>query len=88
VTDAFLMEADCVHGNVWYECKQCPQPIPCYGPADWKWDEQNGWFNVDDDPATPTEAALLDEIERWKAAYIVAVKSYYELKFAMEDGDD
>lgn len=23
MTDASLMEADCIHGNIWYECDQC-----------------------------------------------------------------
>jgi hypothetical protein len=32
VTDTALMEADCVHGVKWYECKECPQgPEPCPG---------------------------------------------------------
>lgn len=30
----------------------------------WSWSEMNGWVNPEDDPATPTEAVLLDEIER------------------------
>ena len=30
MTDANLMDADCVHGQVWYECSQCQadQPKP------------------------------------------------------------
>lgn len=28
MTDAALMDADCVHGVPWYECDQCPQPEP------------------------------------------------------------
>jgi len=23
MTDAYLMDADCIHGNVWYECPEC-----------------------------------------------------------------
>lgn len=26
MTDAWLMEADCVHGIAWYDCDQCAQP--------------------------------------------------------------
>jgi hypothetical protein len=25
VTDANLMDADCIHGVPWYECEECPQ---------------------------------------------------------------
>lgn len=25
MTDAWLMDAECVHGVVWYECEDCPQ---------------------------------------------------------------
>lgn len=25
MTDAWLMEADCIHGVVWYECLLCEQ---------------------------------------------------------------
>lgn len=25
MTDANLMDADCLHGVVWYECKQCEE---------------------------------------------------------------
>jgi len=45
-------------------------PTPSYSVKDWKWDEQNGWYNVDDDPATPNEAILLNEIKR-----LVAINS-------------
>jgi hypothetical protein len=27
VTDANLMDADCVHGETWYECKRCEQGV-------------------------------------------------------------
>jgi len=27
MTDANLMEADCIHGVVWYECKQCEEEM-------------------------------------------------------------
>lgn len=39
----------------------CPTPY-----ERWRYSEQNGWVNTDesDDPATPTEIALLDEITR------------------------
>jgi hypothetical protein len=26
VTDAWLMEADCVHGLTWFDCDTCAQP--------------------------------------------------------------
>jgi hypothetical protein len=25
MTDAWLMEADCIHGNTWYECVLCEE---------------------------------------------------------------
>jgi hypothetical protein len=25
MTDAWLMEAECIHGVVWYDCEECPQ---------------------------------------------------------------
>lgn len=28
MTDGYLMDADCVHGVVWYECPDCPLPCP------------------------------------------------------------
>ncbi len=31
MTDGWLMDADCIHGAVWYECKECgsgPEPDP------------------------------------------------------------
>lgn len=34
MTDAYLMEADCIHGLVWFECKECSQP------------EGEDWFDV------------------------------------------
>lgn len=33
MTDGWLMEADCVHGFVWYECAQCNDDI-CPGCLD------------------------------------------------------
>jgi hypothetical protein len=27
MTDANLMDADCIHGVVWYECKQCEEEM-------------------------------------------------------------
>lgn len=27
MTDPDLMEADCIHGVVWYECDKCPDPM-------------------------------------------------------------
>ena len=27
MTDANLMEANCIHGNVWYECNTCGNEI-------------------------------------------------------------
>ncbi len=35
-----------------------------YPYDDWSFSEMNGWVNPEDDPATPTESLLLDEIER------------------------
>lgn len=26
MTDAWLMDADCIHGIAWYECDECSQP--------------------------------------------------------------
>lgn len=26
MTDAWLMDANCVHGTVWWECDECSQP--------------------------------------------------------------
>lgn len=23
MTDAYLMDAECIHGNVWYDCIEC-----------------------------------------------------------------
>lgn len=23
MTDAYLMDADCIHGIVWYDCREC-----------------------------------------------------------------
>lgn len=28
MTDANLMDADCIHGNVWYDCTVCKQDLP------------------------------------------------------------
>lgn len=28
MTDAWLMEADCIHGIVWYECAECAKDDP------------------------------------------------------------
>lgn len=27
MTDAYLMEADCIHGTTWYECKTCEKEM-------------------------------------------------------------
>ena len=40
---------------------------PAYGFDQWAWSEMNGWVNPEDDPASPTEAVLLDEITRLRA---------------------
>ena len=40
---------------------------PAYGFDQWAWSEMNGWHNPEDDPASPTETALLDEIKRLTA---------------------
>jgi hypothetical protein len=40
------------------------QPPPVYPYEAWTWDQQNGWVNPDDDPATGTEEALLNEIRK------------------------
>ena len=37
---------------------------PCFGPDDWWWDEDKDEWRNDDGTASPTEAALLDEIEQ------------------------
>lgn len=34
-----------------------------YPYEDWAWDEMNGWSNPEDDPASPTETLLLNQIE-------------------------
>ena len=41
---------------------------PAYGYEQWEWSDMNGWVNPEDDPASPTEDALLWEIERLRAA--------------------
>lgn len=41
---------------------------PAYGFDQWAWDEMNGWVNPEDDPASPTETVLLDEITRLRSA--------------------
>lgn len=41
-----------------------PYDMPTYPFDDWGYDDMNGWHNPEDDPATPTETALLDEIRR------------------------
>lgn len=28
MTDAYLMDADCIHGVPWYECDECEWPEP------------------------------------------------------------
>jgi hypothetical protein len=30
MTDSFLMDADCIHGNVWFECDECTKDINDY----------------------------------------------------------
>lgn len=39
MTDAWLMEADCIHGVAWYDCRECSAgPCPrCNGPTDPEW---------------------------------------------------
>lgn len=27
MTDAYLMDADCIHGNTWFECTKCDELI-------------------------------------------------------------
>lgn len=27
MTDAYLMDAECIHGEVWYECKTCEKEL-------------------------------------------------------------
>ena len=35
----------------------------------WAYDKMNGWVNPEDDPASPTETVLLDEIKRLRAEH-------------------
>ena len=28
MTDGYLMDADCIHGNAWYECDECMADDP------------------------------------------------------------
>ena len=44
--------------------------MPCYAYDDWEWIESVGWVNPEDDPATWTEAALLDEIKRLRSIVV------------------
>lgn len=41
-------------GNVW--------TWHAYPPHEWRYEDEIGWHNIDDDPATPTEGSLLDRI--------------------------
>lgn len=51
MTDAHLMDADCVHGVTWWECETCGRELgelldamPAYCPIHehYKWCEHNG----------------------------------------------
>lgn len=50
-------------------------PPPVYPYDQWVHDDANGWVNPEDDPATGTEEALLDEIERLQAEAMVITGS-------------
>lgn len=54
---------------------------PAYGFDDWAWDEMNGWHNPEDDPASPTEDLLLEEIKRLRAevARLRAIVKIYQV---------
>lgn len=72
MTDANLMDADCIHGAVWYECNQC-SPALYYGMSvtlAYPEHEARQWF-IEHYPAYPDEYAggsLFESLlSRWAA---------------------
>jgi hypothetical protein len=47
MTDANLMDADCVHGVTWYDCSECPQPGE-WDDLDWDFIDEEGenWADI------------------------------------------
>ena len=49
MTDAYLMEADCIHGIVWFECDECSNGIHEFKPSPWEQEyieSQDDWFDA------------------------------------------
>lgn len=70
MTDSYLMDADCIHGVVWHECRECPQgPVELTPAAQALIEAADNWCRnvvVPDDPRVPvTNSRRL--VEAWRA---------------------
>ena len=59
--------------------------MPEYAYDQWKFAPEVGWYNPEDDPATATEEALLNEITRLRSLITEWVDAY---RGGVDDEDD